>query len=104
MQGHRVLLSSPWYLDWGVYRGGEGGDWQRYYLVEPLDFAGDHDHKVLVMGGEACMWGEFVDATNSMAWVWPRAAAVAERLWSAPDIRYALCVGGWCSLQRVAYY
>ncbi len=47
MQGHRAVLSSPWYLDWGEYR---GGDWQRYYQVEPLDFEGDHDHKVLVMG------------------------------------------------------
>ena len=42
------------------------------------------------------MWGEFVDATNVIQQVWPRANAVAERLWSGEDIRRGLptLVGG----------
>uniref|UniRef100_A0A665WA34 Beta-hexosaminidase n=1 Tax=Echeneis naucrates TaxID=173247 RepID=A0A665WA34_ECHNA len=76
--GLRVILASPWYLD----QPGPTHDWARYYTVWPLAFKGTDKQKKLVIGGEVCMWGEYVDATNLTPRLWPRASAAAERLWS----------------------
>ena len=64
-----VLFSSDFYLDH------LDSDWGKFYGV---DMATDNP---FVIGGEACMWGESVDASNHLQRVWPRAAAIAERLW-----------------------
>ncbi|XP_027720118.1 beta-hexosaminidase subunit beta [Vombatus ursinus] len=81
--GYAVVLAAPWYLDYITY----GQDWKKYYAVEPLDFAGTKKQKDLVIGGTAALWGEYVDATNLTPRLWPRASAVAERLWSPKNVR-----------------
>ncbi|KAM9441485.1 beta-hexosaminidase subunit beta isoform 2-T2 [Clarias gariepinus] len=81
--GFNTILAAPWYLDYISY----GQDWQKYYKVEPLSFDGSAEQKKLVIGGEACLWGEYVDATNLTPRLWPRASAVGERLWSDESVK-----------------
>ncbi|KAK7891244.1 hypothetical protein WMY93_023207 [Mugilogobius chulae] len=76
--GMRVILAAPWYINHINY----GQDWRTYYGVEPLNFNGTEEQKKLVIGGEVCMWGEYIDATNLTPRLWPRGSAAAERLWS----------------------
>lgn len=83
-RGYHALLSSCWYLD--HIEG--GGDWQKFYDCDPDNFFGTAAQKRLVIGGEACMWSEFVDASNLSPRVWPRAAAAAERLWSTVTVDF----------------
>ncbi|XP_072462454.1 beta-hexosaminidase subunit beta [Notamacropus eugenii] len=81
--GYATVLAAPWYLDYITY----GQDWKKYYSVEPLNFVGTEKQKNLVLGGTAALWGEYVDDTNLSPRLWPRASAVAERLWSPQNVR-----------------
>ncbi|XP_046329734.2 beta-hexosaminidase subunit beta-like [Haliotis rufescens] len=81
-KGYRVLYSACWYLDMIQF----GPDWPKYYTCDPA-FPGQGVDETRVLGGEACLWAEYVDNENLMTRLWPRASAAAERLWSARDVK-----------------
>jgi hexosaminidase len=81
-QGYRGLLSFGYYVDlnWPA---------SRHYVVDPISGAAANlspEEKQRVLGGEACMWSEYVSPENIDSRIWPRTAAIAERLWSAQDV------------------
>lgn len=76
--------ASGWYLDHLKV------SWQQMYDVEPTSLAGDMSSvSGRLLGGEGCMWGETVDPSDMESTVWPRLAAIAERLWSPLDFTSA---------------
>ena len=81
-QGYRGLLSFGYYLDLMSPAAA-------HYAVDPFadGAAGlSAEEKQKIVGGEACMWGEYVSPENIDSRIWPRTAAVAERLWSPASV------------------
>lgn len=72
-KGFRCIFSNQgvWYLDHLDV------PWSTVYYADPLEGITDASEQKLVLGGEACMWGEKADASNVQQTTWPRAAAVA---------------------------
>ena len=63
---------------------------ERHYATEPLSGAAANltpEEQKRILGGEACMWSEYVSPENIDSRIWPRTAAIAERLWSPQDVR-----------------
>src|SRR5215472_8571154 len=67
-KGYRGILSAGYYLDHLLPAA-------THYAVDP----GDGER---ILGGEACMWSEYVSAETVDSRIWPRMAAIAERFWS----------------------
>jgi hexosaminidase len=81
-QGYRGLLSSGYYLDLM-------GSAASHYEVDPFANGAANlsdEEKQKILGGEACMWAEYVSPENMDSRIWPRAAAIAERLWSPQNV------------------
>uniref|UniRef100_A0A914VJP8 Beta-hexosaminidase A n=1 Tax=Plectus sambesii TaxID=2011161 RepID=A0A914VJP8_9BILA len=114
--GHYAIMSSCWYLNYIKY----GNDWGyvdyplkinrgMYYECDPTGFKGTDEQKQRVLGGEAIMFGEYVDATNLIPRLWPRASAVGERLWSdpaqtvSPDVAWPRLHEFRCRMMRRGY-
>jgi len=75
-----AIQSYGWYLDHF------DDSWQTFYQMEPIPPNTTVSLQQYVIGGETSMWGEVVDETNLHSQIWPRAAAIAERLWSPKTV------------------
>jgi hexosaminidase len=55
-----------------------------HYMVDPVPETTDlsPEQQARILGGEACMWMEQTSPQDIDSRVWPRTAAIAERLWS----------------------
>lgn len=73
-----IIRSQDWYL----HEIETGGDWEKFYLIDPIDFNGSDEQNKHVLGGEACIWTKFINEHNVLPTTFPRVSAVAERLWS----------------------
>jgi hexosaminidase len=81
-QGYHGILSNGYYLDLGWTTA-------RHYAVDPMSGAAatlTDDQKKLILGGESAMWSEYVGPENIDSRIWPRNAAIAERLWSPESV------------------
>jgi hexosaminidase len=81
-QGYSSLLSFGYYVDlmWPA---------ARHYAVDPM--SGDAanltpEEQKSILGGESCQWAEWVTPENIDSHIWPRNAAIAERLWSPQSV------------------
>jgi hexosaminidase len=82
-QGNRGILSNGYYIDLNQSAA-------EHYLMDPLAGEGatlTSEEKKRVLGGEATMWSEFTTPEIIDSRIWPRTAAIAERLWSPQDVR-----------------
>ena len=81
-QGYSGLLSFGYYLDlmWPA---------ARHYAVEPMSGEAANltsEEQKRILGGESCQWAEWVTPENIDSHIWPRNAAIAERLWSPQSV------------------
>src|SRR5258706_14820742 len=80
-KGYYGILSAGYYIDL-IFPASQ------HYLADPIPLnttltAEEAKH---VLGGEATMWGEWVSPETIDSRIWPRTAAIAERLWSPRNV------------------
>ncbi|KRT85799.1 glycoside hydrolase, partial [Oryctes borbonicus] len=91
--GYRLILSNheALYFDCGFAGWVSDGNnwcspyigWQKVYNNSPEKIAGSKVNQIL--GAEAALWTEQADDSSIDGRLWPRAAAMAERLWAEPS-------------------
>jgi hexosaminidase len=80
-KGYDGILSNGYYIDL-IFPASQ------HYAADPIpaDSALTPEEAKHVLGGEATMWAEWVSPDTIDSRIWPRTAAIAERLWSPRSI------------------
>jgi hexosaminidase len=80
-KGYNGILSAGYYIDL-IFPASQ------HYLADPLPETSTltPEEAKHVLGGEATMWGEWVSPETIDSRIWPRTAAIAERLWSPREV------------------
>jgi hexosaminidase len=81
--GNRALLSAGYYIDLNQSAA-------QHYAADPegegpTTLTSEESKRIL--GGEAALWSEYVTPDSVDSRIWPRTAAIAERLWSPRSTR-----------------
>src|SRR2546423_8357546 len=80
-KGYNGILSAGYYIDLILPTA-------QHYLPDPIpaDSSLTPEEAKHILGGEATMWGEWVSPETIDSRIWPRTAAIAERLWSPRNV------------------
>jgi len=90
--GFRSLIAYGWYLSYQIPIPGTShplfyDTWIDFYENDPIQgLSLSKKELALVLGGEAAMWGEQCDSQTLDQQIWPRTAAIGERLWSPQSV------------------
>ena len=80
-QGYKAILSFGYYIDLIQTA-------SYHYQIDPIPDSVKFtiEEKKRVLGGEATMWSELITPVTVDSRIWPRTAAIAERLWSPKSV------------------
>jgi hexosaminidase len=80
-QGYQSLQSTPYYLDHIKTA-------EEHYMadIDPPWSEMPAAQRDMILGGEACMWTEHVNAETIDSRIWPRLGPIAERFWSPREV------------------
>jgi hexosaminidase len=80
-KGYDGILSAGYYIDL-IFPASD------HYKADPVPQSSDLNQEQIshILGGEATMWSEWVSPETIDSRIWPRTAAIAERLWSQPNV------------------
>ena len=80
-RGYQGVLSTGYYIDRML-------SITHHYSVDPIgDVILTKEERKRILGAETTMWSELVTSQTIDSRIWPRTAAIAERFWSAKEVK-----------------